>query len=215
MARGGNSSSGGSSSGRSNDNSSGKRKAAGAVAKGILKPLDNVFKDGKRGGGHSSSRGPGGRDTPSPWPHRSGDPKRDLVQDRFDNFRRRVEPNELRGAPPSATGRPAGHADSKHGVDRAAQADILNNPERTFTGYNKNGREVDIYYKDGSVAITEAGKKDSVITAYGKADTTHANPKPVKPEKWADDAAYVEVQPSPANTVIYPNRQRWEEQDWP
>ena len=89
----------------------------------------------------------------------------------------------------------------------------------TYTNVNDEctpyTREVDIYYRDQSVVITEAGKKDSVITAYGMIDQRAETPRPVNPDQWAGAANYVEVSPPPDNQVTYPNRERWEEQDWP
>jgi hypothetical protein len=107
----------------------------------------------------------------------------------------------------------AGHARSKHGFSNQAQAEILNNPERVFSGVNRNGRAVDIYYKNGDVVITEAGNKTSVITAYGR--SSRGGGTAVAPEKWATDPAFVEIKPGPPAEVIYPNRERWERNDWP
>lgn len=91
---------------------------------------------------------------------------------------------------------------------------VVNGPERVFSGTNRNGREVDIYYRKGSVVITEAGDKTSVITAYGA--ISRNNPSPVDPNaKWATNVAYVEIQVIGENKVIFPNRERWERQDWP
>ena len=81
-------------------------------------------------------------------------------------------------------------------------ADLLNKPGRKFSGWNEStpSREVDIYWRDGDVAITEAGDKTSVITAYGK-----SSPKMPSfvPPKWAEDSRYVEIKPQ---EVTYPNR---------
>lgn len=133
---------------------------------------------------------------------------------RFENFRRKVEPENIKGAQPAEGSGTAGHAKSKHGFSKEAQAEILNTPEKVFSGkYEKTGREVDIYYKNGDVVITEAGKKDSVITAYGKSNKGGGTA--VNPDKWANDPAYVEVKTEGPNQVIYPNRERWEKADWP
>jgi hypothetical protein len=40
----------------------------------------------------------------------------------------------------------------------------------------EHGNNVDIYYKDGSVAITHAGDKTRTIAAYGKVDKKLKNP---------------------------------------
>ncbi|WLQ16197.1 DUF6531 domain-containing protein [Hahella aquimaris] len=83
-------------------------------------------------------------------------------------------------------GRRSGHGQSKHGVnikDRKV-LDILNDPERIFTGKNKNGNYIDIYFKDGNAVFTDAGNKRSIITVYGKIDPRQK--KPVKDDQWAD-----------------------------
>lgn len=143
--------------------------------------------------------------------------------ERFSNFRRKVDPKDIEGAPPPAPGAPAGHAKSKHGVTESAQADLLNNPERIFSGKHAGTtpegvayeRDVDIYYRDESVVITEAGKKHSVITAYGKI-ATKGKIKPVDPAEFADSKNFVEIDvKGPSNEVIFPSRKRWEAQDWP
>ncbi|EDX77567.1 hypothetical protein MC7420_2891 [Coleofasciculus chthonoplastes PCC 7420] len=133
---------------------------------------------------------------------------------RFDNFREPVDPKDIKGAQPVEGSGTAGHARSKHGVSNQTQAEILNNPERIFSGRNKNGREVDIYYKDGSIVITEAGRKNSVITAYGSV-SSKGNATPVDPQKWAGDSSYVEIKVEGSNEVIYPNPDRFNLDDWP
>ncbi len=117
-------------------------------------------------------------------------------------------------APTAEAAGTAGHARSKHGISKQVQADILNNPERIFSGRNENGRDVDIYYQDDSVVITEAGKKDSVITAYGKA-SQKGKANPVNPEKWAKDPNYVEIKIDGPDQVIYPDEERFKLRDWP
>ncbi|WP_280433891.1 RHS repeat-associated core domain-containing protein [Nocardia carnea] len=152
----------------------------------------------------------------------------------FDNFRRQVTPGELRGAPPPYPGGRPGHAQSKHGVSTQVQASILNSPDRIFSGTYRGKhhrtrepytREVDIYYQAaspndptaGSVVITEAGNKNSVITAYGLIDKKADNPRPVSPELWADDPDYVEIRVNNdgSNEVEYTDRERFERNDWP
>jgi hypothetical protein len=132
---------------------------------------------------------------------------------RFENFRVVVAPEDLRGAPPAAGSGTAGHARSKHGISNAKLAEILNAPERVFTGINRNGREVDIYYKGGNAVITVAGNKHLVITAHGT--ESKLSGEAIKPAKWQADEAYVEVRFDQENEVIYPNRDRWEKDDWP
>lgn len=164
-------------------------------------------------------------------PLRYIDPLGLTVCERFNNFRRQVSPGELHGAPPPYPGGRPGHAQSKHGVSPRVQADILNNPDRVFSGHYQGTnhhtgqpytREVDVYYVagpnggHGSVVITEAGNKNSVITAYGLVDTRATTPRPVDPSQWANDPNYVEINTSGGvNEVVYPNRERWERNDWP
>ena len=136
---------------------------------------------------------------------------------RTDNFRRDVTADELHGAPPFGDSGTAGHSRSKHGVSNAQAAELMNDPERIFSGVNKNGRNVDIYYRNGSAVITEAGDRTSVITAYGRFSPKGAN-SPIDPERWADPARwdsgarYVEIGTNKKGPleVIYPNRSEWE-----
>ncbi|KOX19920.1 hypothetical protein ADK67_32215 [Saccharothrix sp. NRRL B-16348] len=112
------------------------------------------------------------------------------------NFRRRVAPDEVVGAPAAEGGTgQTGHARSGHGWSAQMQADLLNRPDRVFTGLNSDGRPVDIYYRDnGDVAITVAGRKEEVITAYGPSDpdgTGTFNDV----SKWAGKPGYVEINP--------------------
>lgn len=114
------------------------------------------------------------------------------------NFRAPV--TDFREAQPmmsAATGATAaGHGRSKHWADAARKAmvlDILNSPGRIFTGvYERTGRRVDIYYRDGNVVITDAGQKDRVITGYGGTLDVE-NPRAVDPNNWAGNPAYEEV----------------------
>jgi hypothetical protein len=67
----------------------------------------------------------------------------------------------------------------------------------------------DVYYRDGSVVITEAGKKHSVITAHGKI-ATKGKIEPVDAADFAGDHNFVEINTkAPSNEVIFPSRQRW------
>ncbi|MGW6421345.1 putative T7SS-secreted protein [Nocardia sp. NPDC055053] len=147
--------------------------------------------------------------------------------ERFDNFRRQVTPDELHDAPAPYPGGRDGHASEKHHVSRAVQASILNNPDRIFSG-NYQGvnhltnqpytRAVDIYYQNGSVVITDAGNKSSVITAYGLIDRNRSHRRrAVDPDrKWANDPNFVEIRTRNGdNEVIYPDRGSWERNDWP
>ncbi len=129
-----------------------------------------------------------------------------------------VQPEDIKGAPPPGHSATPGHARSKHGYTQEMQAEILNNPERIFSGVNENGREVDIYYKEGDVAITVAGQKDSMITTHGindpRAIREGRKTKAVDPEKWANDPRYVEIRLGQRREVIYPP-DRFELADWP
>src|SRR6476469_6018163 len=61
---------------------------------------------------------------------------------RVANCRRTVKSNEIRGAPPGPGGSRHGPAESDHGWTDQMQADLLNRPERMFSGINDKGREV-------------------------------------------------------------------------
>lgn len=150
--------------------------------------------------------------------HTSGDEVTQETRRMMDNYHRQVKPSEIKGAPPVAPGMPTAHADAKHGVKAEVQAEILNKPDRIFSGINKNGRFVDIYYKNQSVVITEFGKKDSVITAYGLIEQKkNVTPKPVKVEQFANNPRYVEIklEEKGATNVIYPNKPRFDADDFP
>ncbi len=121
----------------------------------------------------------------------------DLKTRRDENFKSTI--TDFREASPmmSASGgtTAAGHARSKHWDEPTARARViatLNNPERVFTGvYEASGRQVDIYWRDNSVVITEAGQKGVVVTSYGPA--FEAGSSPVDPSKWSSDPDYQEV----------------------
>lgn len=130
---------------------------------------------------------------------------------RIANFGRTVKHNEIRGAPPWGPGGRPGHAESDHGWTKQMQADLLNRPERFFSGINDRGREVDVYYRAEDVVITEAGKKTSVITAYGVSSPKNGN-DPAKVGRWADNPRYVEIK---GREVVYPDRSQWEADGWP
>jgi hypothetical protein len=130
---------------------------------------------------------------------------------RIANFGRTVKPNEVRGAPPWGPGGRPGHAESDHGWTKQMQADLLNRPERFFSGINDRGREVDVYYRAEDVVITEAGTKHSVITAYGVSSPKNGN-DPAKVGRWADNPRYVEIK---GREVVYPDRSQWEADGWP
>jgi hypothetical protein len=130
---------------------------------------------------------------------------------RMANFAQTVKPNEVRPAPPGSNGSRAGHAETEHGWTKQMQADLLNRPERVFSGINEKGRDVDIYFRGEDVVITEAGKKTSVITAYGRSSPKGGN-DPVKVKRWADNPRYVEIK---GNNVVYPDRGQWEADGWP
>src|SRR5690606_15143470 len=115
------------------------------------------------------------------------------------NFGRQVRAGELRDAPadPRSSRPREGHASAGpggHGVSRGQQSDILNDPQRIFTGTNESGRPVDIYFRDGSCVITVAGDKTQVITSYGRVSRSRprgqAEGTPVAPERWSDPSRW-------------------------
>ena len=127
--------------------------------------------------------------------------------------REQIISDDIRGAYPSPGGT-TGHA-TKHKFPKDLQAEIINNPERTFAGINDNGRQVSIFYKDQNVVITQNNDHRRVITAYGK-DGTGRNArgkevpgKPVDPGKWANNSNYVEISgsrnPSESRPIILGN----------
>lgn len=111
---------------------------------------------------------------------------KDFYDNQYHKFTHR---DELVDAPPwrreDGYIEPEGHADAnpRHGYQpsKIEQMDVLNNWERSWTGLNKNGRPVDIYWKsipgesDGLAVITERGNKASRITSYK-----------VDHERWSD-----------------------------
>jgi hypothetical protein len=135
----------------------------------------------------------------------------DRFRARMANFAQTVKPNEVKPAPPGPNGSRAGHAETEHGWTKQMQADLLNRPERVFSGINEKGRDVDIYFRGEDVVITEAGKKTSVITAYGRSSPKGGN-DPVKVKRWAGNPRYVEIK---RNEVIHPDRSQWEADEWP
>ena len=107
----------------------------------------------------------------------------------------KVQPGDVRGALPNATGQP-GHALPKHNFGNDKIADIINTAEAKFVGINNNNRSVTIFYKDGNVVITQADDVTRVITAYGK-DGVRKLPggkvvpgDPVNPLQWLLDPNY-------------------------
>jgi hypothetical protein len=155
----------------------------------------------------------------SPSPIKFGDDDDDIIKETkriLDNYKRKIEPKEIKGSQPAEGGKTSGHADPKHGVKPEVQAEIMNNPERIFSGKNKNGRYVDIYYKDGSAVITEQGNKSKVITAYGKV-ATKGKAKPFKIQNIIDNPNYVEIKLEKAGStnVVYPNKERFKANDFP
>lgn len=90
---------------------------------------------------------------------------------------------------PTFPGRDPGHAfgsnvDGRkaHNVSKKDVISILNDPDRVFSGINRNGNSVDIYWKNGSVVITDAGNKNSVISAYGRIDPAQC--KAIDVDRW-------------------------------
>lgn len=78
--------------------------------------------------------------------------------------------------------------------------DTVNGADFRFTGINENNRPVDVYVRNDTVVVTEAGKKNSVITAYGRGfvDRSTKTERPVtNVDKWLHDPSYVEYQRYP------------------
>jgi hypothetical protein len=96
------------------------------------------------------------------------------------NFSRTVTIDDLQGSQQTMDRPEAGHWQNHinegvrtgHLPNTAAGErvilDILNNPQRVFSGVNRNGRLVDIYWQQGTVVVTERWMKTRVITAYGE-----------------------------------------------
>jgi hypothetical protein len=135
----------------------------------------------------------------------------------IDNYKRKIEPKDIKGSQPAEGKKTPGHGYSKHLVKPEVQAEIMNKPERIFSGKNDNGRYVDIYYKNGSAVITEQGDKGRVISAYGLVDKKKLNPKPFKIANIENNPNYVEIKLEKAGStnVIYPNKGRFEAKDFP
>jgi len=64
-----------------------------------------------------------------------------------------------------------GHASTKHNASKQDMAIVLNNPDKLYTGFSKAYRQVDLYYKDGRVVVTEKGDKTKIITSYNTRST--------------------------------------------
>jgi len=74
------------------------------------------------------------------------------------------------------------HHAAHHSMPKAKQSEILNDWEQFIRGTNYNGKEVDIFIKDGRAVIIEAGDKTKVITAYGREFSVNGNP--VNLQRW-------------------------------
>ena len=97
--------------------------------------------------------------------------------------------SQMYDAPPVGTSL-GGHAFDDHGVTFPQCEPIVNNPERVFSGiYPFTGRHTDVYYRDGSVVITEHGNKNSIITAFGR--VSGDNDVPIN--RWAGQPGYIEI----------------------
>jgi hypothetical protein len=136
-------------------------------------------------------------------------PKLAEFKRRIENFKSTVTPRGIVGAPPPFAGGKPGHW-ADHGWSREQVAGLLNNPERTFSGVNRNGREVDVYWRDEDVVITVAGRKDTVITAYGR--RSPRDPHPESAATWESNPAYVEIE---GQQVSYHDASRFEADEWP
>jgi intein/homing endonuclease len=101
--------------------------------------------------------------------------------------------NKIRGALGTDAGHFPGHP-KDHNISFEKQADIINNPERTFVGINKTGRHVSVFFKDEVAVITVNNNTSRVITAYGKGGHKGGIPdQPVKVETWENNSNYVEI----------------------
>ncbi|ABC28802.1 Rhs family protein [Hahella chejuensis KCTC 2396] len=91
-------------------------------------------------------------------------------------------------------GRTPGHSGDKHKINikDPKVLEILNSPDRIFTGRNKWGNHVDIYYKEGSAVFTDAGNKRSIISVYGRIEGKKKtrgrwrDAQDVKIDQWVD-----------------------------
>jgi hypothetical protein len=70
-----------------------------------------------------------------------------------------------------------------------------------------------IYISKTATQLLLRPEKNSVITGQGKIDKL-GNGSPEDPKRWEEDPEYVEIKPN-ENHVIYPNKERWERDDWP
>jgi RHS repeat-associated protein len=95
-------------------------------------------------------------------------------------------------------GRQPGHFD-KHEAPKEEIAAIINNPTRTFIGINKNSRQVNVFWKDGQVVITQDNDVSRVITAYGDKWVTKVRGGKEVPgdyvpaETWSNNSHYTEI----------------------
>jgi hypothetical protein len=102
----------------------------------------------------------------------------------------KVSPSQLAGSRAFRIGGSTGHARGRHGVSNESCAEIMNNAERCFIGvYEKSGRHVNVFYRDGSVVITDGLDPCRVITAYGKV----SGDAPIDPSKFVNSAYHNEI----------------------
>jgi hypothetical protein len=111
--------------------------------------------------------------------------------------RPKITVDDLQGSLPRPGGQP-GHAD-KHRFPLTLQAEIINNPERIFAGFNDNGRQVTIFYRDGNVVITQNNDFRRVISAYGPSGVSRKPggkvlpSKPVPTDQFENNPNYIEI----------------------
>ncbi|MCI4670781.1 MAG: DUF4157 domain-containing protein [Bacteroidia bacterium] len=127
-----------------------------------------------------------------------------IFPDEAMHTRVRVDAGDLTNAPSFRGGRP-GHAMEKHGVTWRSCEEVLNAPDRVFTGFSEGtGRPVDVYWQrspipdagvnEGRVVITVRGNKNQVITAYGERGfATRGSVGYVNPGGWANSPSFVEL----------------------
>src|SRR5262249_27305248 len=110
----------------------------------------------------------------------------------YENQYKQVDKKAIRPADDfvSPTGEVLKAHPDKHNMPRPTQADVLNDWQHSFTGVNKNGRPVDVYWKDEMVVITHHGQKTHVITAYGRGFGDPEHLSRWRPEGWQPGERY-------------------------
>ncbi|WP_146662094.1 hypothetical protein [Enhygromyxa salina] len=107
-----------------------------------------------------------------------------LTADFQANIYRRVEAGDLTDADKlmAADGTLLEPHPSDHSMPKPTQAQILNDREHLIYGWNRNGRAVNIYLRDGMIVVTQHGNNHRIITAYGGAYSKSG--KPLTLDRW-------------------------------